>query len=205
MTEPEALVWLKEMQPALSQAEKPVVLCPPFTLLLSLHKEIATQALPLQLGAQDISPFDKGAYTGAINGEQIQEFATYVLVGHSERRQYFKEDDAVLAQKVAMAKKYNLSPIFCVQGVDTAIPDGVEIVAYEPVWAIGTGKAESPEQADTVAQNIKAKNGVKTVLYGGSVTAENVGSFTHSEEIDGVLVGMASLSPQQFSQIIHNA
>lgn len=200
MLEKQAQSWLEEMKNTLETTKKTVVVCPSFTLLSPLSADTS-----LLLGAQDISPYGMGAYTGAVNGEQIKEFATYVLIGHSERRQYFKEDDALLAKKVAMAKEYDLIPIFCVQGNDTVVPAGVDIVAYEPIWAIGTGKAELPKDANAVVRDIKAKTGVKTVLYGGSVTGTNVASFTEMDAIDGVLVGSASLKPQEFSQIIQNA
>lgn len=200
MLEKQAQAWLAEMKTILAATVHTVVICPPFTLLSALSQDTA-----VLLGAQDISPFGMGAYTGEINGEQIKEFAVYVLIGHSERREYFKEDDALLAKKVAMATENNLIPVFCVQGTDTPIPVGVAIVAYEPIWAIGTGKAESPQQASVVAGNIKANSAVTTVLYGGSVTSENVSSFTQADAIDGVLVGSASLHPGEFSQIIQNA
>lgn len=200
MLEKQAQSWLEDMKNTLETTKKTVVVCPPFTLLSPLSADTS-----LLLGAQDISPYGMGAYTGAVNGEQIKEFATYVLIGHSERRQYFKEDDALLTQKVAMAKEHDLIPVFCVQGKDTMVPEGVEIVAYEPIWAIGTGTAESPEEANAIASDVKAKSDVKTVIYGGSVTAKNVASFTEMDAIDGVLVGSASLKPQEFSQIIQNA
>lgn len=200
MLEKQAQSWLEEMKNTLETTQKTVIVCPPFTLLSSLALDAS-----LLLGAQDISPYGMGSYTGEVNGAQIKEFATYVLIGHSERRQYFKEDDALLTQKVAMAKEHDLIPVFCVQGRDTMIPEGVEIVAYEPIWAIGTGKAESPEEANEVALDVKAKSDIKTVLYGGSVTAKNVASFTTMHDINGVLVGGASLDPSEFSQIIQNA
>jgi triosephosphate isomerase len=205
MTESEAFSWLEGMKDVLSTTEKQIVVCPPFTLLPLLQKKISTEQIPLQLGAQDISPFEKGAYTGAMNGEQIAEFASYVLIGHSERRKYFFETDEQIEQKVAMAKKANLITVECVQDINTPIPEGVNIVAYEPVWAIGSGKAESAEQANSVAVAIKEKSGVPLVLYGGSVTAENVHEFSQMDGIDGVLVGGASLIPQKFSQLIQNA
>jgi triosephosphate isomerase len=205
MTEFEALKWLDGMKDILSTTEKQVVVCPPFTLLSVLHKKISAEKIQVQLGAQDISPFEKGAYTGAVTGEQIAEYASYVLIGHSERRKYFFETDEQIEQKVAMAKKVNLISVECVQDKDTAIPEGVNIVAYEPIWAIGSGKAESAEQVNTIALSIKEKSGVGLVLYGGSVTAENVHEFTQMEGIDGVLVGGASLNPQKFSQLIQHA
>jgi len=196
----QAQEWVESMNATLTSTSKKVIICPPFTLLpfLSVQKNML-------LGAQDISPFGMGAYTGAVNGAQIKEFALYVLIGHSERREYFKEDDTILSQKVTLALEQGLTPIYCVQGKDTIIPSGIDIVAYEPIWAIGSGKAESCEQANEVALSIKAKNSIKTVLYGGSVSSKNVASFTAMEAIDGVLVGSASLNAVEFSAIIQNA
>jgi triosephosphate isomerase (TIM) len=201
MTAKEALVWLSEMKETLQSTQKQVVVCPPFTLLSLLHQQL----LPTQLGAQNISPFSKGAYTGEIHGEQIKEFADYVIIGHSERREYFHEDDDILSKKVAMAKSVGLIPVYCVQGVDTVVPKEVAIVAYEPIWAIGSGKAESPEHANEVAKTIKSKTAVEKVLYGGSVDGANVESFTKMSDLSGVLVGGASLDPQKFSQLISHA
>jgi triosephosphate isomerase len=202
MTQKEAVLWIEQMKQLLSQTQKKVVICPPFTLLSSFFQHNITT---ISLGAQDISPLGMGAYTGEVNGEQIKEFASYVIIGHSERRKYFKEDDEMLTQKVDMAKKSELIPVFCVQGSDTFIPEGVTIVAYEPIWAIGSGKAESPDEANEVAKAIKQKTSVATVLYGGSVTGDNVHSFTEMSDLSGVLVGGASLDPQKFSHIISNA
>jgi triosephosphate isomerase (TIM) len=154
----------------------------------------------------DISPFDEGAYTGEINGNQIREFADYVIIGHSERRKNFAETDEMLSQKVQRAIECSLTPIFCVQGSDTPIPDGVTLVAYEPIFAIGTGNPDTPENAEAVIKTIKEKNpSVKYVLYGGSVTPEGVGGFTQKPLIDGVLVGGASLLSDKFVQIIKNS
>lgn len=205
MTESEAVTWLSEMESVLYETTYTIVLCAPFTLLSSLQKHIVAKKLPLLLGAQDISPFDKGAYTGAVNGEQIAEYAQYVLIGHSERRNFFHEDDSLLTQKVIMAKKYQLTPIFCVQGSETGIPNDVEIIAFEPIGAIGSGEADSPEDANSVAQKVKMNEHIKNVLYGGSVTSKNVASFVTMDSINGVLVGGASLHSQEFSEIIQNA
>lgn len=204
-TEKDALTWFSAMKPSLDSIEKTIVICPPATLLSTAFEQKTSLQLTCAIGAQDISPFAAGAYTGEVNGEQLKEFVTYVIIGHSERRTYFNEDDSLLAKKVAMAIAYGLIPIFCVQNEQTVIPEGVHIVAYEPVAAIGTGHADSPDAANAVAQKIKEKNNDISVLYGGSVTAENVSSFTHARDIAGVLVGGASLHPQEFSQIITHA
>lgn len=185
-------------------SNKEIIVCPPFTALSMAKSLIDQYKLPIKLGAQDISPFRQGAYTGEVNGKQIREFADYVIIGHSERRIKFQESNEMLTQKVAMAKEHGLTPIFCVQDAQTQIPDGVTIVAYEPVFAIGSGNPDTPENADSVAKIIKQK-GIEYVLYGGSVKPENVVNFTSMLSIDGILVGGASLDAQTFSSIIKNA
>src|SRR5205823_3454479 len=115
------------------------------------------------------------------------------------------EGDALVAKKVAAAMQYGITPILCVQGVETVIPQDVSLVAYEPVWAIGSGNPDTPQNADQVAKTIKEKNPfVQHVLYGGSVTPENVHGFTQMEHISGALVGGASLDPNKFLQMIQN-
>jgi triosephosphate isomerase (TIM) len=192
-------------QLTVNKEEKVVVVCPSFTLLPKAKELVVNDHVPIALGAQNISAFDKGAYTGEENAEQIKELADYVIVGHSERRKNFGETDDVLAQKVEKATEYGLLPIFCVQGIETPVPTGVNIVAYEPVFAIGSGHPDTPENAEEVSKTIKEKNHVSHVLYGGSVTGENVSEFTRMSSIDGVLVGGASLDAEKFIQIIRNA
>jgi triosephosphate isomerase len=168
--------------------DKEVIVCPPFTLLTQLHEGISQKKLPIKLGAQDVSPFPKGAYTGEIAAQQLAEFAEYVIVGHSERRRYFHEDDQMLANKVDMLKESDITPIYCVQNPLDIIPNKVNLVAYEPVFAIGSGYPDTPENANNIARQIKESYKVEIVLYGGSVTSKNVNSFTRMAYIDGVLV-----------------
>src|SRR5258706_13951720 len=147
-TIPEAIEWLrfmKEHKSDLEQLEnKNVIICASYTLLYTLHSFIKEYALPIKIGAQDISTFNAGAYTGEVNGAQIKEFAEYVIIGHSERRNYFHEDDEWLAKKVVMAKKCDLKIIYCVPDDKTVIPEDVSVVAYEPVFAIGSGTPDTP-------------------------------------------------------------
>ena len=204
----EADVWLQKFHEASAKdafSQKEVIICPPFTVLAFLAEWIKKSGLPISLGVQNISPFPKGAYTGEVAAEQVAEFASYVLIGHSERRKYFHEDEQMLQNKVDMALASGLHPIFCVQGVESRIPKGVVIAAYEPIFAIGTGEPDSPENAERIAGSIRESSGVRTVLYGGSVTAANVSSYVTSDDIHGVLVGSASLDPEVFSSIIANA
>ena len=182
-----------------------VIICPPFVILPILKSYLLNHKSSIKLGAQNISPFDEGAYTGEVSAKQIKEFADYVIIGHSERRKNFLENDETLFKKVELANKYGLIPIFCVQDETTKIPRNVEIVAYEPVFAIGTGNPDNPESAEKIAKQIKENTQVLVVLYGGSVTSKNVKDFTQMPNIDGVLVGGASLDAQEFYKIIQNS
>lgn len=202
----EATNWLQQIVDGnLKLVDKEAIVCPSFTLIPAMFDFIKKSNLPVKLGAQDVSPFGEGPYTGAVNVKQIKEFAEYAIIGHSERRKEFKEDDVILAKKVQIALESGLTPIFCVQGEETPIPDGVKIVAYEPVWAIGSGTPDTPENAEKVSKTIKEKNKIDYILYGGSVKPDNVSGFTQMSSIDGVLVGGASLESQSFMQIIENS
>jgi triosephosphate isomerase len=198
--------WFQAMNnPQLTgnKEEKEIILCPPFTLLAKV-KELAFEK-QIAIGSQDYSAFDAGAHTGEEPPELLKEYVQYAIVGHSERRQQLFESDELIAKKIANANKYGITPVLCVQGVDTPIPEGVSIVAYEPIFAIGTGNPDTPENAESVIKRIKEKHGVQYILYGGSVVSENVKSFTGMPSVDGVLVGGASLDAEKFKQIIENA
>lgn len=182
-----------------------IILCPPFLYLPQARMLCKKYALPIKLGTQDISPFDVGAYTGEIAASQVREFAEYVIIGHSERRTYFGENEELLIKKTAQARKANLMPIYCIQDATTPIPSDVSFVAYEPVSAIGTGNAQTPATVNEVAQEVRKKRGIDTFIYGGSVTADNIESLLTFPEIDGVLPGSASLTAAAFWEMIHNA
>jgi len=205
-TTSEAYQWFVQVANAYeSNPDKEVIVCPSFTALPSIKAYILQQNLTIKLGAQDISPFGEGAYTGEVNAKQIKEVSEFVIVGHSERRKEFGENDEMLSKKIDRAREAGLTPIFCVQGIDTQIPLGISIVAYEPVFAIGTGNPDTPEDAEMVAKTLKEKFSLQHVLYGGSVSAEDVHSFTQLPSVDGVLVGGSSLDPEKFIQIINNS
>ncbi|MBI3577487.1 triosephosphate isomerase [Candidatus Gottesmanbacteria bacterium] len=206
----EAKTWLQEWNVKCQMSnvkweDLSVVLCVPFTLLGFLRDQVLQLKLPIQLGAQDVSPYPDGAYTGAISARQLKELCNWVIVGHSERRKYFGETDVILAQKVDQAKDAGLKIIYCVQDEKVIVPDGIDVIAYEPVWAIGTGKTDTPENANDVIGTIKKKTSVNTIIYGGSVTADNVASFVLQPAIDGVLPGGASLDPEKFYRLIETA
>ncbi|WKZ43171.1 MAG: triose-phosphate isomerase [Anaerolineales bacterium] len=212
------------------------VLCPPFTSLPSVSAALA--GTDVGVGAQNMHWEEKGAFTGELAPSMVKEFCGYVILGHSERRAYFGETDEGVNRKVHAAMKAGLTPIVCVgetleqyeagltaevvarqmkaglANIESAVASRV-VVAYEPVWAIGTGKASSGENAngvvrqvirsalsdlfdDTIAQAVR-------VLYGGSVTASNASEFFSQPEIDGALVGGASLKPDEFVAIVKSS
>lgn len=195
----EAQTWLESFEPPSSGHT--IILCAPFTLLNFLHEQKPAFAL----GAQDVSPFGQGAYTGEVSAKQLKEFVEWVIIGHSERRKYLHESDEELSFEVLQAKHAGLNVVFCVPDASSHVPAGVDIVAYEPVEAIGTGRSEDPKQINAILSDIKKRSKALYGLYGGSVTPENVASFIKEPSIDGVLVGGASLDAVKFSELIANA
>ncbi len=211
-----------------------VVVIPPFTDLRTVQTLIEGDRLALGYGAQDVSPFDNGAYTGDVSASMLAKLGCqYVLVGHSERREYYGEDDNLVNAKVKMAVSKGLTPIICVgEGLDVReernhvaftiacvegalaglSPEqiGSVVIAYEPVWAIGTGRVATPEDAQEVCGAIREwvgqwyDTGIAQdvrILYGGSVKASNVASIMAQPDVDGCLVGGASLVVEEFSAI----
>jgi triosephosphate isomerase (TIM) len=211
-----------------------VAVLPPFTGLRSVQTLVAGDKLEIRYGAQDISTHDKGAYTGEVSGAMLAKLGcTYVLAGHSERRQYHGEDDAVVNAKVKAALRWDLVPILCVgesleirqaghyishcQSQVSAGLDGLTaqqvaglVIAYEPVWAIGTGEVATPGDAQEAITAIRGRvsevHGAGTaadmrILYGGSVKADNIAAMMAKPAIDGALVGGASLDAGEFVRI----
>jgi triosephosphate isomerase len=225
------LAWsLKDARFDANEVE--VAVFPPFTDLRSVQTLIAADKLPLAFGAQDVSTHDSGAYTGEISGAFLKALdCSYVFVGHSERRTLHGESDEVVAAKSAAAVKHGLVPVICVgetaedlekhgpAAVPVAqltaalacLPAGsTVVVAYEPVWAIGSGLAATPDQAQQVAARLRqvvaealgddAAQATR-VLYGGSVKSGNIAGFMREPDVDGALVGGASLDIEEFSRI----
>ena len=211
-----------------------VAVLPPFVDLRSVQTLIDGDRLLLGYGAQDLSPHDSGAYTGDIGGPMLAKLGvTYVLVGHSERREYHGEDDAMVNAKIVAAYRNGLTPILCVGETlavrtagkqiahTTAQLDGALagvaaeqaatiVVAYEPVWAIGTGEVATPDDAQEVCAAIRARLGALyspdlaagvRILYGGSVKSGNAAEILGRPDVDGALVGGASLDGAEFAAI----
>ncbi len=225
-TQAEALEFLQAFLPTLETVpeDRDIILCAPFTTLSSMSKNL--HGSRVQVGAQNIHWEDAGAYTGEIAGAMLTEIGVrFVVVGHSERRQYFGETNETVNLRLKAAQKNRLTPILCV-GETKAQRDAGEteshlfeqiekglvgvdqthlIVAYEPIWAIGTGDTCAAAEANRVIGLIRSrlKNPDVTIQYGGSVNANNVDELMAQPEIDGALVGGASLTADSFGRVVN--
>ena len=234
----EAIALVQKLAFTLSDkdfAKVDVAVLPPFTDLRSVQTLVEGDRLRIAYGGQDLSPQDKGAYTGDVSGPMLAKLGCdYVLAGHSERRQYHHEDDALVNSKVKAAFRNEITPILCVgetldvrqQGrqVDHCVGqvqgglDGLTaeqvasmVIAYEPIWAIGTGEVASPQDAQEACAAIRecvlAIHGHETaarlrILYGGSVKSDNVAPIMAQPDVNGALVGGASLDAAEFARIV---
>ena len=234
----QSLSLVEELGEALREVDTEAVeaaVLPPFVNIRTVQTAVEAGKLPIAYGAQDISAHESGAYTGEISGSMLTALGcTYVAVGHSERREYHGEDEQVTGAKVKAALAVGLSPILCVGepleerkagkqveytlaqlegGIEGLSADEVAkvVVAYEPVWAIGTGEVATPDDAQEVCAAIRdlvrTKHGDATadalrVLYGGSVKSSNVAELMTKEDVDGALVGGASLKAEEFAKIV---
>ena len=202
----EALTWLEEVGPKIPREQSlKVVVCPQFTDLAEVKKAILVNNYPILVGAQDLSPFPEGSFTGEEAASLLKEFVDFAILGHSERRTNFSETDEMVSDKVNQALENNITPLVCVQDESTSIPEKCKLVAYEPTFAIGTGNPDTPENAESVAQKIISRNSDLEILYGGSVNKENCKAFLLQENIKGLLIGKASLDPKEFLEIIQNS
>ncbi|MBI2017562.1 triosephosphate isomerase [Candidatus Daviesbacteria bacterium] len=200
----EALDWISKVGPKVPQSDAlNVVVCPTFSCLSEVAKEIKVNNFNMAVGAQDLSAYGVGAYTGEEAAELLGQMVNLAILGHSERRENFFESDEVVSKKTSEALNNQIIPLVCVQNLETLVPEGCKLVAYEPVFAIGSGNPDTPENANNVAGALKEKVGPDLeVLYGGSVNADNAKSFIEKVNISGFLIGKASLDPQEFIKII---
>jgi triosephosphate isomerase len=231
-TSDEAVTLVDDMLDDLTAIEGvEVVLCPPFISLVPVREMLVDT--PIQLGAQDVFWEPKGAFTGEISPTMLEPLCRYVIVGHSERRQYLDETDDIVERKARAALAHNLQPIICVgdtlQQYDSGRTHDVVsqqilnvfsqftpeqaarcVVAYEPIWAIGTGRAAYGAEAQATIAVIRTLlaelfggevAGQMRIQYGGSVTSANIAEFIEQPDIDGALVGGASLKPADFVRI----
>jgi len=236
----EAAILVQNLEDIAHDCAKKVeaVVAPPFTALHSVSTVLALDKPPIALAAQDMFWEDEGAYTGEIAPRMLLDLkVTYVIVGHSERRQYFGETDEIINRKARAVFAHEMAPILCcgetletreagqtkdfIAGqIRSALKDIAEmdalnlVIAYEPIWAIGTGKTTTPEMAEEVCAHIRALvtevfddtvSARVRILYGGSVKPENAALFFAQPDIDGALVGGAALTAEAFSPIIKAA
>jgi triosephosphate isomerase len=234
----EAIAVAQKLVYSLSDADYEAVdvaILPPFTDIRSIQTMVDGDRLRLQYGAQDLSPEASGAFTGDISGSMLAKLGcTFVTIGHSERRAIHNEDDGLINRKIKAALANGLTPIFCV-GEELPIREsgahvshvirqlraGLEgftkpelkkvVIAYEPVWAIGTGKTATPEDAQEVCAAIREEieqigsseiAGAMRILYGGSVKSANVVEIMKQDDVDGALIGGASLDPEELAKIV---
>jgi len=201
----ESLEWIGKVGPQLNNREDlQVVVAPRFSALPELKKEIQTNNYPIILASQDLSPFGIGSYTGEEPAGLLKELVSMSIIGHSERRDKFAETDEMIAEKSKQAIASGLDPILCIQNSETPIPAGIKIAAYEPIFAIGTGTPDTPQNANSVAKDIKSRHPDLSILYGGSVNSGNCESFIDEQNLSGLLIGKASLDAEEFLKIVAN-
>lgn len=232
----EASTWVQQFAKTFTSNTVDVVVAPPFTVLHGVAQALAGTSF--HLAAQNLFWEDQGAYTGEVSGVMLKDAGcAYVLVGHSERRRLFGEDNQVVAKKVRAALRHGLRPLLCIgetlaereeglteQVIAAQLQEGLRgaskedmnliTIAYEPVWAIGTGRAATPGQAESVHHLIRdliretwgadTSEGLR-ILYGGSVNPDNTAAFVSSAEVDGVLVGGSCLDPFCFAKIARSS
>jgi len=225
-TQAEATEFLQGFMPELEKTpeDREVVICPPFTALDAISRSLHGSLV--QLGAQNIHWEDNGAFTGEVAGSMLSEIGVrYVIVGHSERRQYFGETDESVNKRLLSAQRHGLIPILCVGETkqqrdagetESIITNQLEkdlvnvdqqrlVIAYEPIWAIGTGDTCESSEANRVIGVIRSQlsNADVTIQYGGSVKPDNIDEIMAQPEIDGALVGGASLQPASFARLVN--
>lgn len=229
----EAISMISSLEPLVKSADCDVILCVPFTDLF--YALLTAQGTNIKIGAQNMHFEESGAYTGEVSGKMLKSIGVeYVIIGHSERRQYFAEDDEIVNKKIKAALKNGLKPIMCVgenesqrengiqfdiitsqveKGLEGLLDEQVEniIIAYEPIWAIGTGKTATKEQANEAISKIREKildmYGEKIaeniiIQYGGSMKPSNAKELLEMSDIDGGLIGGASLDANDFANIV---
>lgn len=208
----DVLVWARDCQDLLNQdlnlksrlenGELQLIVCPPTPFLIPL--QVLTELPNTFVGAQSISSYQSGAYTGEVTGEALSELCSHVIIGHSERRSIFQESEQDIENKVARALEFGLKPILCIRGPQDTIYSDVSMIAYEPVESIGTGQNMPAEQVVEKKHQMNLPDN-SIFIYGGSVKPETTQEYMQHNEIAGLLVGGASLKPDSFLGIARNA
>jgi triosephosphate isomerase len=204
-TTEECLKWLDEVGEKLVVPDgREAIVCPSFVSLEAMRRRIEECGYNIKLGAESVSHFEEGAFTGEVSAKMLAGVVEYVLVGHSERRSKFGETNEDMRLKVELCLKYGLKPLLLVRGVEDEIVEGVEYFAWEPVSAIGTGQAIGAAEAN--GQIVSLRGGQEARgMYGGSVKPDNIGSFFAENEIYGAVIGSAALDSGKFLEMVSNS
>jgi triosephosphate isomerase (TIM) len=212
-TWPEVEAFLQQFRGFREEGSVVNIICPPFPYLKLAADTVNGLHLPIKIGAQDVSPYPFGAYTGAVSAGMLLGIAQFGIVGHSERRRYFSESNQDVVNKANRLLEVNITPVVCVDEpyMETQIaafePEHLEkvIFAYEPLEAIGSGEPATAEKAAAIAKKIRTSAQANMpVLYGGSVTAETIGQYMKNPALDGALVGGASMKVDSWKDLLHH-
>lgn len=193
---------LKERISSVNLADKQIIIAPSYTQLAECRRFIGDNNVQISLAAQNVSAYPQGAYTGEVNAGQLKEFVEYVIVGHSERRKYFNEEESDIENKIREATEAGIKVIQCIQDQNSIIHKGIEIVAYEPPSAIGSGNPDDPQHVIEVFKSIKEHRPEAILLYGGSVNPETISRYREILDLKGFLIGGASLDADSFISLL---
>lgn len=206
----EAITWVQillelisqnlDLKKKIDQSQTKIIICPPFPFLNSI-KEMLSNWKNIELGCQDLSSFDEGSYTGEVAAKSLQGLVNYAIIGHSERRKFFNETNELLFKKVDMARKYRIEPIFCIRDEKDIFPKDINYLAYEPVYAIGTGLNESSQKVTAMEKTLNLNPKIK-FIYGGSVNSNNYHDYSELSEVDGFLIGTACIDVNEFFRLL---
>ena len=215
----EAEGWIAAVGEKVFESKKPIIACVPFPFTFSLYEKISQKGWQdfVYLSAQDVSHFEEGAYTGEVAAEMLLPACKFCLVGHSERRKYFGETDQNVVEKLKDLQEVKITPILCLANLSQlefylkSIPQlgsSEVILVYEPPDAISGGgeyRPKDPKEVDSEIGQMKERIGSKLVLYGGSVNSDNISQFLEKPNVDGALIGQASLDPESFLTLFQKA
>lgn len=209
ITVPQAMEWLhtfldyvnkENVETKLEEADTHIIICPPFPLI-PVIKEHCLLYKNINVGSQTVSSEGHGAFTGEVTAELLKEYSSYAIIGHSERRKYFHLTEEEISQQVGQAIAHDIAPILCVRNEHDTMYEHVNYIAYEPVDAIGSGHNADVNDVIAVKQKLNLPENT-SFIYGGSVDEQNIASYLQSGEIDGFLVGTASLQADSFIKLV---
>ncbi len=185
-----------KLREKLANKELKIIICPPFPFILYVKNHFENHP-GIEVGAQDVSAFKEGKYTGEVTAKALKDITNYSIVAHSERREHFQETEEEIEHKVSICDQYNIKPVLCIRNATDTVYPSVRIVAFEPIEAIGTGENADVAYVLEMKKKVQLPEGT-SYLYGGSADSKNINDYLKTGEIDGFLVGTASLDPREF-------